>query len=376
MLTRTFRICFLHLVKSPHLVECPVQGPQVLEVLQGLDHHQLVAHLVLAMDRATIMEQGDLGLDTEVLVILVVALDTMDPNVANMQVLVVLGILEVDNMVVTLEVNSHQVLRTLGTPRVQGAIRLVVLEVHRRAIHPPAILLVGPLGERRLVLTQDQEEVQEHHPPLSPQELHLQDPTQHQARLRLTQPQPHHPQRPLQQRRPPLPLFLPLPTHLLLRLRSPDLRVPPPHTLGQRAHHHPTTPRLTPRMALVLLLLVDQAQVVLGAQDKDFLVVILVGALLPLEATQVILEDRVTLRQATLGVEVLQERLDLATLVGGPILRLKGATLHTAIPREDLEVTHPQVQGIPTDLQAAQWVPLEVTLQGQEVPHPPKELGV
>ena len=80
---------------------------------------------------------------------------------------------------------------------------------------------------------------------------------------------------------------------------------------------------------------------VLGPQVKDSQVVIPAVGLL--EATQVILEDRVTLRQATLGVEVLQERLDLATLVGGLILRLKGATLHTAIPREDLEVIRPQV---------------------------------
>jgi len=375
MRTRTFRICFLHLVKSPHLVECLVLGRQVLEVLRGLDHHQLVAHLVLAMDQATIMEQEGLDLATEVLVILV-ALVTMAPNVANMQVLVVLGILEVDNMVVTLEVNFRQVLKTRGIPLVQGAIRLVVLEVHRRAIHPPAILLGAPLGERRLVLIQDQEGVQEHHPPLSAQGLHLQDPTPHQVRLRLTRRQPHHPQHPLHPRQPPLPPFLPLPIHLLLRLRSQDLRVPPPHTLGQQAHHHPTTHRQTPRTALVPLLPVDQAQVVLGAQDKDSLVVILVGALHLLAATQVILEDRVTLRQAILEAAVLRERPDLATLVVGLILHLKGATLHTAIPREDLEVIHPQVQGIPTDLQAVRWVPLEVMLLGQEVPHPPKELGV
>lgn len=127
-------------------------------------------------------------------------------------------------------------------------------------------------------------------------------------------------------------------------------------------------------MALVPLLLVDQALVVLEVQDKDSLVVILVVVLLLLEVTQVILEDRATLRQATLGVEVLQERLDLATLVGGPILRPKGATLHTAILKEDLEVTHPQVQVIPTELQAVQWVLLEVTLLDQGVPHPPKKV--
>jgi len=166
MPTRTYRTCFHHLAKSLHLVECLVQDPQVLEVPQGLDHHQLVVHLVLAMDLATIMEQGALGLDTVVLVILVVVLDTMDLNVANMQVLVVLGILEVDNMAVTLEVNSHQVLRTLDTPLVQVVIRHVVLEVHRRAIRPTAILLVDRLEELHLVPTQDLEGVQEHHPPL------------------------------------------------------------------------------------------------------------------------------------------------------------------------------------------------------------------
>jgi len=120
----------------------------------------------------------------------------------------------------------------------------------------------------------------------------------------------------------------------------------------------------------------DQALVVLEVQDKDSLEVILVVVLLLLEATQVILEDRGTLRQATLGVEVLQERRDLATLVVGPILLLKGATLHTAIPKEDLEVIHPQAQVIPTDLQAVRWVLLEVTLLDQGVPHPHKVLGV
>lgn len=129
-------------------------------------------------------------------------------------------------------------------------------------------------------------------------------------------------------------------------------------------------------MALVPLLLVDQALVVLEAQDKDSLVVILVVVLLLLEATQVTLEDLAILRQATLGVEVLQGRPDLATLVGGPILRPKAATLRTAIPKEDLEVTHPQVQVTPTDLQAVRWVLLEVTLLDQEVPHPPKVLGL
>ena len=159
MQTKTCRICCPHLVRCLHLEECLVQGPRVLEVLQGLDPHQLVAHLVQAMDLATIMEQADQGLDTVVLVIPVVALDTMDLNVANMQVLVVPGILEVANMVASLEVNSHQVPRTLDTHLVQVDTHLVVLEVHRRVIHPPAIPLVVPLEERRLVLTQGLEEV-------------------------------------------------------------------------------------------------------------------------------------------------------------------------------------------------------------------------
>jgi len=129
-------------------------------------------------------------------------------------------------------------------------------------------------------------------------------------------------------------------------------------------------------MDLVPLLLVDQALVVLEALDKDSLLVILVVALLLLEATQVILEARGTLRQATLAVEVLQEHLDLAILVEGPILHLKGATLHMAIPKGDLEVTHHQVPVIPTDLLVAQWVLLEGMLLDQGVPRPPKALGV
>lgn len=163
MLTRIYRTCFHHLAKSLHLVECLVQDPQVLEVPRDLDHHHLVVHLVLAMDLATIMEQEALDLDMVVLVILVVVLDIMDPNVANMQVLVVLGILEVDNMAVTLEVNFHQVLKTLDTHLVQVVILHAVLEVHRRAIRQTAILLVDRLEVLRLVLTQGLEEVQEHH---------------------------------------------------------------------------------------------------------------------------------------------------------------------------------------------------------------------
>jgi len=159
MLTKTCRICCPHLAKCLHLEECLVQGPRVLEVLQGLDHHQEVVHLVQAMVRATITEQEDQGLDTVVLVIPVVALDTMDLNVANIQVLVVPGILEVANMVASLEVNSHQVPRTQDTPLVQVDTHLVVLEVHPRVIHPPAIPLVAPLEERRPVLTQGLEEV-------------------------------------------------------------------------------------------------------------------------------------------------------------------------------------------------------------------------
>lgn len=129
-------------------------------------------------------------------------------------------------------------------------------------------------------------------------------------------------------------------------------------------------------MALVPLLLVDQALVVLEVLDKDSLVVILAVALPLPEVTQVILAVRDTLRQATLGVEALPEHLDLAILVGGPTLHLKGATPHTAILKEDLEVTHPQVPGIPTDRQAVQWVLLEVMLLDQGVPQPPKALGV
>ena len=95
-------------------------------------------------------------------------------------------------------------------------------------------------------------------------------------------------------------------------------------------------------MALVLPL---QALVVLllAMQGKDSLVVIQVGALLLLEATWGILEDLATLHQVTLGVEALQERLDLAILVGDPILLLKEATRHTGIPREGLEDIHRQV---------------------------------
>ena len=98
-------------------------------------------------------------------------------------------------------------------------------------------------------------------------------------------------------------------------------------------------------MQLEISILSCQALVVLllGVQGKDFLVVIQVGALLLLEATRVILEDQATLHQVTLGVEALQERLDLAILVGDPILPLKGATRHTGIPREGLEDIHRQV---------------------------------
>ena len=98
-------------------------------------------------------------------------------------------------------------------------------------------------------------------------------------------------------------------------------------------------------MQLEISILSCQALVVLllGVQGKDFLVVIQVGALLLLEATRVILEDQATLHQVTLGVEALQERLDLAILVGDPILPLKEATRHTGIPREGLEDIHRQV---------------------------------
>ena len=63
MRTRTFKICFLHLDKSLHLVECLVLGLQVREVLRDLDLPQLVAHLVQDMDLGTIMEQWANGLD-------------------------------------------------------------------------------------------------------------------------------------------------------------------------------------------------------------------------------------------------------------------------------------------------------------------------
>ena len=80
-------------------------------------------------------------------------------------------------------------------------------------------------------------------------------------------------------------------------------------------------------------------------QVKGSLVDILVEVLPLLEVTRVTLEDlEVTHRRATLEVEeVLQERLDPATLEGGPILHLREVTHPTVIPREDLEVIHPQV---------------------------------
>ena len=341
MRTKTFKICFLHLDKSLHLVECLVLGLQVQGVLQDLDLPQLVAHLVQAMDLDTIMEQGAPGLDTGAQDILVVALDTTDLNVVNIQVLVAQVILEVDNMPDILEVNSHQVLRTLDTPLVQAAIHLV-LEVHRRVIRLIAIHLADPLEERHLVLTQDLVVVLEHHPLLLQQELHLQVPIPPPALPQLIQHQLRHPQHLPHPLQPPPPPSLPLQTRLLLHLLSQGLRVLPPHTLAQQALHRPTTPHPTRHMVLVLPL---QALVVLllAMQGKDSLVVIQVGALLLLEATRVILEDQATLHQVTLGVEALQERLDLAILVGDPILPLKEATRHTGIPREGLEDIHRQV---------------------------------
>ena len=85
-------------------------------------------------------------------------------------------------------------------------------------------------------------------------------------------------------------------------------------------------------------------------QGKGSLEVILVEVLPLLEVTRVTLEDlEVTHRRATLEVEeVLQERLDPAILEGGPILHLREVTHPTVIPREDLEVIHPQV--IPLDV--------------------------
>ena len=361
MRTKTFKICFLHLDKSLHLVECLVLGLQVREVLRDLDRPQLVAHLVRDMDLGTIMEQVALGLDTEAQVILVA-----DLNVVNIQLLV---ILEVDNMPDILEVNSHQVLRALDTPLVQAAIHLV-LEVHPTATH-----LVDPLEERRLVLTQDLEVVLEPHPLLSQQKLHLQVPIPPPALPQLIQHQLHHPQHLPHPLQPPPPPSRPLQTRLLLHLLSQGLRVLPPHTLAQQALHRPTTPHPTRHMALVLPL---QALVVLllAMQGKDSLVVIQVGALLLLEATWGILEDLAALHQVTLGVAALQECLDLAILVGDPILPLKGATRHTGIPREDLEDIHRQGLGIQaTDLLAVRWGLQVVLLQDQGVPLPPKELG-
>ena len=369
MRTKTFKICFLHLDKSLHLVECLVLGLQVRGVLQDLDLPQLVAHLVQAMDLDTIMEQGAPGLDTGAQDILVVALDTTDLNVVNIQVLVAQVILEVDNMPDILEVNSHQVLRALDTPLVQAAIHLV-LEVHPTATH-----LVDPLEERRLVLTQDLEVVLEPHPLLSQWKLHLQVPIPPPALPQLIQHQLRHPQHLPHPLQPPPPPSRPLQTRLLLHLLSQGLRVLPPHTLAQQALHRPTTPHPTRHMALVLPL---QALVVLllAMQGKDSLVVIQVGALLLLEATWGILEDLATLHQVTLGVAALQECLDLAILVGDPILPLKGATRHTGIPREDLEDIHRQGLGIQaTDLLAVRWGLQVVLLQDQGVPLPPKELG-
>ena len=359
MPTRTFKICFLLLDKSLHLVECLLLGLQVL-LLQHLDLPQLVAHLVQDMDLGTIMEQVALGLDTEAQVILVA-----DLNVVNIQLLV---ILEVDNMPDILEVNSHQVLRALDTPLVQAAIHLV-LEVHPTATH-----LVDPL-EECLVLTQDLEVVLEPHPLLSQQKLHLQVPIPPPALPQLIQHQLRHPQHLPHPLQPPPPPSRPLQTRLLLHLLSQGLRVLPPHTLAQQALHRPTTPHPTRHMALVLPL---QALVVLllAMQGKDSLVVIQVGALLLLEATWGILEDLATLHQVTLGVAALQECLDLAILVGDPILPLKGATRHTGIPREDLEDIHRQGLGIQaTDLLAVRWGLQVVLLQDQGVPLPPKELG-
>ena len=237
MRTKTFKICFLHLDKSLHLVECLVLGLQVREVLRDLDLPQLVAHLVQDMDLGTIMEQVALGLDTEAQVILVA-----DLNVVNIQLLV---ILEVDNMPDILEVNSHQVLRALDTPLVQAAIHLV-LEVHPTATH-----LVDPLEERRLVLTQDLEVVLEPHPLLSQQKLHLQVPIPPPALPQLIQHQLRHPQHLPHPLQPPPPPSRPLQTRLLLHLLSQGLRVLPPHTLAQQALHRPTTPHPTRHMALV-----------------------------------------------------------------------------------------------------------------------------
>jgi len=335
-----------------------VQDLQVLVVLQGLVHHQVGGPLALVMALDTITELAVLDLDTEVLDIQVVDLATMGLSVVNIQALVVRAILQVDNMVDILEVASHR----------------VVQEVLLKAIHPQVILLVAHLGEPHLDLILALGLVQEHLQHLWLLELLLQDRIPLQARLLLTQRQPHLPPHLRHRRRPPPPPSRHLPIHHLLHLLSQGLRVLLLLTHGQQALPLPTTHPPTLLMAQGLPLLVEQAQVVLGLQVKDSQVVIL--AVVLLEATQVILEDLATLHLAILGVELLLEHLVLAILVGDLIHHPKGATLLMVTPKGHLEVIHPQAQAIRTDLKAVQWVHLVDMLLVLQVPHPPKYVAV
>lgn len=331
-----------------------MQDLQVLVVLQGLVHHQVGGPLALVMALDTITELAVLDLDTEVLDIQVVDLATMGLSVVNIQALVVRAILQVDNMVDILEVASHR----------------VVQEVLLKAIHPQVILLVAHLGEPHLDLIWALGLVQEHLQHLWLLELLLQDRIPLQARPLLTQRQPHLPPHLRHRRRPPPPPSRHLPIHHLLHLLNQGLRVLLLLTHGQQALPLPTIHPPTLLMAQGLPLLVEQAQVVLGPQDKDSQVVIL--AVVLLEATQVILEDLATLHLAILGVELLLEHLVLAILVGDLIHHPKGATLLMVIPKGHLEVIHPQAQAIRTDLKAEQWVHLVDMLLVLQVPHPPK----
>jgi len=323
-------------------------------VLQGLVHPQAGDLLAQVMALDTTTEQAVLGLDTEVLDIQVVDLATMDLSVVNIQALAVRAILQVDNMVDILEV--------------QVASHRVVQEVLLKAIHPQVILLVAHLGEPHLDLILALEPVQEHLQHLWLPELLLQDRIPLQARLLLTQRQPHLPPHLRHRRRPPPPPSRHLPIHHLLHLLSQGLRVLLLLTHGQQALPLPTTHPPTLLMAQGLPLLVEQ--VVLGPQVKDSQVVIPAVGLL--EATQVILEDLATLHLVILGVELLLEPLVLAILVGDLIHHPKGATLLMVTPKGHLEVIHPQAQAIPTDLKAVQWVHLVDMLLVLQVPHPPK----
>jgi len=329
-------------------------------VLQGLVHPQAGDPLAQVMALDTTTEQAVLGLDTEVLDIQVVDLATMDLSVVNIQALAVRAILQVDNMVDILEV--------------QVASHRVVQEVLLKAIHPQVILLVAHLGEPHLDLILALGLVQEHLQHLWLLELLLQDRIPLQARLLLTQRQPHLPPHLRHRRRPPPPPSRHLPIHHLLHLLNQGLRVLLLLTHGQQVLPLPTTHPPTLLMAQGLPLLVEQAQVVLGPQAKDSQVVILAVALL--EATQVILEDLATLHLAILGVELLLEHLVLAILVGDLIHHPKGATLLMVTPKGHLEVIHPQAQAIRTGLKAVQWVHLVDMLLVLQVPHPPKYVAV